>query len=200
MDARLLEVLCCNGCIMGAGMSSDAAAVRAARPRQRVRPRPPPARRPPRRPGRRRRSLDGLDLSRGFAPNDQRIPVPSPEEMTSILARMGKLKPEDELNCGACGYDTCREHAIAIHQRPGRERDVPAVHHRPAPQDGQGTRRLERAAASTQEALMHIGEARQHGPARRRHRARGEQPARRRPDVRAPAAERRATTPSSART
>ena len=27
---------------------------------------------------------------------------------------MGKYAPEDELNCGACGYDTCREHAVAI--------------------------------------------------------------------------------------
>ena len=29
---------------------------------------------------------------------------------------MGKLKPSDELNCGCCGYDTCREKAIAIYQ------------------------------------------------------------------------------------
>lgn len=27
---------------------------------------------------------------------------------------MGKNRPEDELNCGSCGYDTCREKAIAI--------------------------------------------------------------------------------------
>ncbi len=29
---------------------------------------------------------------------------------------MGKFTPEDELNCGACGYDTCREHAVAIYK------------------------------------------------------------------------------------
>jgi uncharacterized Fe-S cluster-containing protein len=29
---------------------------------------------------------------------------------------MGKTKPEDELNCGSCGYDSCREKAIAIYQ------------------------------------------------------------------------------------
>ena len=29
---------------------------------------------------------------------------------------MGKFTPEDELNCGACGYDTCRDHAIAIYK------------------------------------------------------------------------------------
>ena len=29
---------------------------------------------------------------------------------------MGKMKPSDELNCGSCGYDSCREKAIAIYQ------------------------------------------------------------------------------------
>ena len=29
---------------------------------------------------------------------------------------MGKLRPEDELNCGSCGYNTCREKAVAIYQ------------------------------------------------------------------------------------
>ena len=28
---------------------------------------------------------------------------------------MGKTKPSDELNCGSCGYNTCREKAIAIY-------------------------------------------------------------------------------------
>ena len=29
---------------------------------------------------------------------------------------MGKKKPEQELNCGSCGYNTCREKAIAVYQ------------------------------------------------------------------------------------
>ena len=33
-----------------------------------------------------------------------------------ILRQMGKMKPSDELNCGSCGYNTCREKAIAIYQ------------------------------------------------------------------------------------
>ena len=37
------------------------------------------------------------------------------EEMRSILARFGKMTPEDELNCGSCGYATCREKAIAVY-------------------------------------------------------------------------------------
>lgn len=40
--------------------------------------------------------------------------VPSPEELEAILAKMGKTSPLDELNCGSCGYPTCREKAKAV--------------------------------------------------------------------------------------
>ncbi|WP_195276819.1 [Fe-Fe] hydrogenase large subunit C-terminal domain-containing protein [Anaerotruncus rubiinfantis] len=40
---------------------------------------------------------------------------PSEQEITAILQKMGKHRPEDELNCGTCGYDTCREKAAAVH-------------------------------------------------------------------------------------
>jgi len=36
------------------------------------------------------------------------------EEILPVLERIGKRGPEDELNCGACGYDSCRELARAI--------------------------------------------------------------------------------------
>lgn len=38
----------------------------------------------------------------------------SENEIKAILARTGKLTPEDELNCGACGYATCRDKAWAV--------------------------------------------------------------------------------------
>ncbi len=41
---------------------------------------------------------------------------PNEKEMTDILRQMGKTKPEDELNCGSCGYNSCREKAIAVFQ------------------------------------------------------------------------------------
>ena len=41
---------------------------------------------------------------------------PGHEQIESILCKMGKSKKEDELNCGGCGYDTCREKAIAVYQ------------------------------------------------------------------------------------
>lgn len=39
---------------------------------------------------------------------------PSEDEIKEALAKMGKTKPTDELNCGTCGYNTCRDKAIAI--------------------------------------------------------------------------------------
>ncbi len=47
---------------------------------------------------------------------EHRLPMPSDIEINSALRQMGKFKPSDELNCGSCGYNTCREKAIAICQ------------------------------------------------------------------------------------
>ena len=42
--------------------------------------------------------------------------MPSESEIADILRQMGKHTPADELNCGSCGYNTCREKAVAIYQ------------------------------------------------------------------------------------
>lgn len=55
-----------------------------------------------------------LDLSQSFSPDDQRMMDPSEKEIRAVLKTMNKFKENDNLNCGACGYDTCRNHAIAI--------------------------------------------------------------------------------------
>jgi len=113
LDARLLETLCCNGCIMGPGLTTDAPLFRRrawvsqhARRRMAALDREAAAAD--------RAELADLDLGRRFAHDDQRRPAPSQQEIATVLARMGKVAPEDELDCGACGYDTCREHAEAI--------------------------------------------------------------------------------------
>ena len=41
---------------------------------------------------------------------------PSHTELMEILRKMGKVSPADELNCGTCGYNTCRDKAEAIYQ------------------------------------------------------------------------------------
>ena len=47
---------------------------------------------------------------------EPKLPMPSETEINSALRQMGKFKSADELNCGSCGYNTCREKAIAICQ------------------------------------------------------------------------------------
>lgn len=42
--------------------------------------------------------------------------MPGEAAIRDILAKMGKTAPEQELNCGSCGYATCREKAIAVYQ------------------------------------------------------------------------------------
>jgi uncharacterized Fe-S cluster-containing protein len=54
-------------------------------------------------------------LRKNFEPIELRNGIPSEEEIADILKKMGKNRKEDELNCGSCGYNTCREKAIAIY-------------------------------------------------------------------------------------
>ena len=57
-----------------------------------------------------------LDLSREHEANEQTLgDEPTPKELDEIVHRMGKFKPEDQLNCGACGYEGCLEHARAVY-------------------------------------------------------------------------------------
>lgn len=58
---------------------------------------------------------DSLEIKKNFEPIELRNHTPSEPEIAEILRKMGKTKPEDELNCGSCGYNTCREKAIAIY-------------------------------------------------------------------------------------
>jgi len=55
-----------------------------------------------------------LDLTRGFEYKNLRLPDPDEEIIKEILAQTGKLTKQEELNCRACGYRTCRDYAIAI--------------------------------------------------------------------------------------
>lgn len=42
--------------------------------------------------------------------------MPGQRDIDDILRKMGKDSPDKELNCGACGYNTCREKAVAVYQ------------------------------------------------------------------------------------
>jgi len=59
---------------------------------------------------------DPLEMKKGFSSIAHKLPEPTEAEIYSVLRQMGKFRPEQELNCGSCGYNTCREKAIAICQ------------------------------------------------------------------------------------
>ncbi len=116
LEAKMFDLLCCNGCINGPGMSHKHQFFFKRKNISNFA----------------KRKYDRIDLKqwqndlntylqlelgRKFSANDQRFPaLPKDEEIKKVLARFGKKEPEDELNCGACGYDTCYEHAVAILQ------------------------------------------------------------------------------------
>ena len=57
-----------------------------------------------------------MELKKHFSMIEKKLQVPSENDIMAVLRQMGKFKPADELNCGSCGYNSCREKAIAIIQ------------------------------------------------------------------------------------
>ncbi len=57
-----------------------------------------------------------IDFSRSFRNKNKRLDLPSGESIRKILQQTNKVRQQDELDCGACGYATCRELAIAVYQ------------------------------------------------------------------------------------
>ena len=55
-------------------------------------------------------------LKKNFSPIEHKLAQPSENEIMQVMRQMGKFRPSDELNCGTCGYNTCRDKAIAICQ------------------------------------------------------------------------------------
>lgn len=113
LTGKHLELLCCDGCIMGPGMSKNGSRLNRRTKissyasdklnnldleewKQEI------------------EKYDSISLSREFNAEDRRIKEPSEKEISKALIAIGKFELKDHLNCRACGYDTCRQHAIAI--------------------------------------------------------------------------------------
>ena len=59
---------------------------------------------------------DHLDLSTHFNKDSKILPAASEDEIWEILNKTNKYKEADLLNCGACGYETCKNKALAVYQ------------------------------------------------------------------------------------
>ena len=57
-----------------------------------------------------------MSLKKNITMIEHKLPPPSENEIMAVLRQMGKFKASDELNCGSCGYNSCREKAVAIIQ------------------------------------------------------------------------------------
>lgn len=56
------------------------------------------------------------DLSRSYSDKSLKLPIPGKDDIKRILHSTNKFTQGDELNCRACGYNSCREHAVAVFQ------------------------------------------------------------------------------------
>lgn len=61
--------------------------------------------------------MERLSFQKHFVDRAPTELMPTEVQIREILKLTGKMKPEDELNCGACGYSTCREKAVAVFQK-----------------------------------------------------------------------------------
>ena len=59
---------------------------------------------------------DPMNMRKHFMMIEHKLAQPSEHEIMTVLRQMGKFRTADELNCGSCGYNSCREKAIAIWQ------------------------------------------------------------------------------------
>lgn len=57
----------------------------------------------------------GLELSRSFRDRQLRHNEPNNQMIRQMLQQMGKFSDKEELNCGACGYTTCKDKAKAAY-------------------------------------------------------------------------------------
>ncbi len=113
INTQHLELLCCEGCIMGPGMSPGGKqfarrTVVSNYVREKILSFESGFTE------KQLKEFKDLDLTTEFEAKDRRLPRPRGEAINDVLQKMGKIDPKDFLNCGACGYETCEDHAQAV--------------------------------------------------------------------------------------
>ena len=58
--------------------------------------------------------LRTLRLERDFSVKDVSLPEPEEADIQAVLSELGKTYPHRNLDCGGCGYNSCREKAVAV--------------------------------------------------------------------------------------
>jgi two-component system NtrC family sensor kinase len=114
VEAKFLDLLFCEGCINGPGFPNDLSffsrkELVASYVQSRLKAEKGKSHRAD------MRKYSRVSLQRTFSPDDRRLTTPSPDIIREILRRTNKVHPEDELNCGACGYASCQEKASAVY-------------------------------------------------------------------------------------
>lgn len=78
-----------------------------------------------------KRRSEGVGLKKNHCDHSTNDRMPTESQIREILSMTGKKTQEDELNCGACGYSTCREKAIAVFQKKAElNMCIPYMHDR----------------------------------------------------------------------
>jgi len=113
LKTNYLELLCCKGCVMGPGMSQTGQRF-SKRTRVKKYVNDKLANFDYEKWLKDIEEFKHLDFSRNIDTADRRLKKPSKEQIDEVLFKLGKTTQESHLNCGACGYRTCEEHAIAI--------------------------------------------------------------------------------------
>ena len=109
LDHCFVEVnICDGGCIKGPASKNWKSSFTRAKIRVEEQVKHVPAEKPV--------ITDGIVMKKKFGDRSKKQNLPSEAEIKDILRRIGKTKKEDELNCGACGYSSCRAKAIAVYQ------------------------------------------------------------------------------------
>lgn len=112
-STRLIDLMACHGCIDGPVMETD---IKLAKRKELA---AEYYRQLPKRSiafDSLNSSLSVVNINRSFSSRQVELPKPTTAQIAEILTAGGRESAADELNCGGCGYPTCREYAIAIFQ------------------------------------------------------------------------------------
>lgn len=107
--------VCRGGCINGPGMPKDGCSFFKRQQRVKEYIKPKKLLTDANSPSKELKDLE-IDLRKVFIERPIKKKTASASDIKEILKSMGKLEPEDELNCGGCGYNTCQEKAQAVYE------------------------------------------------------------------------------------